>query len=218
MRRPALDGGGSPEALIASPSPAVTLVAVPVEKPDVTITTGDAVHATVGEVAQRVDDVPPHPLDIIEQLQGVQRLDTSADLRQDMNCGGYISWEFVDLHPMVTESEKAYIEICLGMLDHLLADGGGLAPYAQDANPKLVDLIGRQSRCMEPETLLLRSFEALLQREARSGADTIFVEPWHLNSQGTKKIVKLELTTESVVIPATLCWDWDVKLEQRLPM
>eukprot|EP00928_Gymnodinium_smaydae_P080673 TRINITY_DN64324_c0_g1_i1.p1 TRINITY_DN64324_c0_g1~~TRINITY_DN64324_c0_g1_i1.p1 ORF type:complete len:519 (-),score=61.13 TRINITY_DN64324_c0_g1_i1:44-1600(-) len=125
-----------------------------------------------------------------------------------------LSWTFGEMHPMVTEVESAYIQSCLRTLDWMLAQDGGLEQYLSGAPaPGLVGLLGKPRPNMVVAKLLPQSLEAVLLRDLRNGSDSVFVEQGHLVSQGGKKIVKLTLHYQGSDVLATVCWDWDLRLE-----
>jgi len=139
--------------------------------------------------------------------------------------GGF-SWSMETMHPMVTEKERDYIQQCTEALGQDVLLAGGLDEYLRPDSSLRLQLLGlrgaqdggssEDEADEEPSTprrMVRRCLEAKLQRFARSGSDTVFVQPGYLMTQGGKKIVKMKLVLNSDGSNISVCWDWDVKLE-----
>lgn len=130
-----------------------------------------------------------------------------------------------NMHPMVTEGEKVYVVQCLEALAREVELVGGLGEYLRaDCMPRLellrlpTDEVHFDAEPSSPRGVLRRCLEALLQRRARTGGDTVFVQEGYLLSQGVKKIVKMQLRCAGEESNLSVCWDWDVKLEPTLSL
>jgi len=139
--------------------------------------------------------------------------------------GGF-SWSMETMHPMVTEKERDYIQQCTEALGQDVLLAGGLDEYLHPDSSLRLQLLGlrggqdggsEDEADEEPSTprrMVRRCLEAKLQRFARSGSETVFVQPGYLMTQGGKKIVKMKLVLNSEGSNnISVCWDWDVKLE-----
>lgn len=137
--------------------------------------------------------------------------------------GGF-SWSMETMHPMVSEKERHYIQQCTEALGQDVLLAGGLDEYLHPDSSLRLQLLGLRGQDgssedeadEEPSTprrMVRRCLEAKLQRFARSGSDTVFVQPGYLMTQGGKKIVKMKLALNSEGSNISVCWDWDVKLE-----
>lgn len=127
---------------------------------------------------------------------------------------GTLSWELdPKAHPLVTGSEKEFVAACVDDLAQVVQQEGGLGSYAQANNPKQVELLGKNQASNEPAVVLVRSLEAILRMQARTGSDCVFIEPGYITSLGSKKVVQLHLRCDQVIVPLSICWDWDMKLE-----
>eukprot|EP00747_Dinoflagellata_sp_TGD_P165249 gnl/TRDRNA2_/TRDRNA2_186286_c0_seq1.p1 gnl/TRDRNA2_/TRDRNA2_186286_c0~~gnl/TRDRNA2_/TRDRNA2_186286_c0_seq1.p1 ORF type:complete len:565 (-),score=94.73 gnl/TRDRNA2_/TRDRNA2_186286_c0_seq1:141-1835(-) len=119
-------------------------------------------------------------------------------------------------HPMVKEEEKEYILDCLTQLTAILEAEGGLSEYAKEGNLKRAELLGKVEDETPPARILQMSFEKVLQLNARTGGDTIFVASGSILSCGTKKLVKLQLRCNGEDMRVSVCWNWDVRLEHAV--
>jgi len=135
-----------------------------------------------------------------------------------------LSWVFEpNMHPMVQDSEKKYIEDCLEAIASIVeAEGGIRGLVASLAVPaRRAELLGDGAEAMaSPRQALWRCFEARLQQQTRTGGDSVFVQPGHIMSMGAKKILKLQLWCgeegeEEEGSLLSICWDWSVKLEPK---
>lgn len=126
-----------------------------------------------------------------------------------------LSWkEGAARHPMVGDGEREYIDACLMEFRCLLSEVGGISEYMSASCSHRVDLIGKTSPEAKVGEIVSKSLEAILQGNARNGADSLFVQPSFVISMGAKKIVKLELRCDDEPQQISICWDWDVRLEQ----
>jgi len=120
---------------------------------------------------------------------------------------------------MVTADEKAFVTTCLEELSNgsqeLSNLSVGTAAHASDAQRH--EGFGGKDGVATGDMALCRTLEALLHLRARNGADCLFVEPGFITSLGGKKVVQLELRQHEQVVPVSICWDWDFKLEAVAP-
>lgn len=135
------------------------------------------------------------------------------------SCIGALSWEVEKKsHPLVTDGEKTFVVACLEELSRMVEEEGGLRQFAQPDCVRRLQLVSPAKQGgggEEPGVVLLPAFEALLQREARNGGDTIFIEPGSILSLGSKKVLKVRVSCDHADILLSVCWDWDVRLEPR---
>jgi len=129
-------------------------------------------------------------------------------------CSGVLAWEVErKAHPMVTDGEKAYVGACLEELARTIEGAGGLADFARPDCRCRRKLVGPARPGREPAAVLVPCLEAILQQRARTGGDTIFIERGTIMSLGGKKVLKVQLWCDDALMPMSICWDWDVKLE-----
>jgi len=125
---------------------------------------------------------------------------------------GLLSWGLdPHAHPMVTESEKAFVVSCLEVLGERCSRAGAAG---------ITSLLGPQptgAPPLSPRAAFCRALQEVLQDRVRTGADSVFVEPGYLMSLGGKKIVKLWLSCVGSETSLSVCWDWSVKLEPKSP-
>jgi len=133
-----------------------------------------------------------------------------------------LSWVLEpNMHPMVQDGEKEYIEECLVLLRDAIDAEGGLEALAgaKAAAPRRSQLFGEgvEVKSATPQALLRQLFELVLQVQARTGGDGIFVQQGHVLPMGFKKVVKLQLACaeETGEEDLSVCWDWDTRLESR---
>lgn len=131
-----------------------------------------------------------------------------------------------NVHPIVTEAEKAHVAETAAELACLAEEArlGDEETEAEVGRSHLARLAGlpkdsRSRRALSPRALLCRSLEGLLRERSRQGAPSIFVQPGHIMSFGGKKVVKLRMQCVGLGLESSLsvCWDWDVKLESKPP-
>lgn len=135
-----------------------------------------------------------------------------------------ITWQmYPDAHPMVTASEKTYLNQCLESIRRLIKAEGGLLRYCEQRSllppPQLWPANGGEGEDCEGSEdeaeLFRRAFEAMLHQRARTGGDTLFVQTGLLMSFGSKKLVKFQISCNEWDSDLSVCWDWNVKLENR---
>eukprot|EP00930_Biecheleria_cincta_P016227 TRINITY_DN13282_c0_g1_i1.p1 TRINITY_DN13282_c0_g1~~TRINITY_DN13282_c0_g1_i1.p1 ORF type:complete len:414 (+),score=57.98 TRINITY_DN13282_c0_g1_i1:97-1338(+) len=123
-----------------------------------------------------------------------------------------LSWDINDdSHPMEVAGEREFIQDCLRQLAAMLRQHGGVLGY-RDSRKELTD----QELDRGPIETLRRALEAILQTQARTSGDCIFVQNGWVISMGGKKVVKLFVNeSEECEGKLSVCWSWDVKLEPR---
>lgn len=121
---------------------------------------------------------------------------------------------------MVTADEKAFVTACLEELSNGSQELGSLSAGRTSAHTTHAQThreVCSKDRGATGSMSLCRALEAHLQLRARNGADCLFVEPGFITSLGGKKVVQLELRHNEQVVPISVCWDWDMKLEAVAP-
>lgn len=197
-----------PSVLQKSPGIAAALVATPAR--------ARRTPSAFGRVPRQSDSTSPDKP--MCRLRDVEPLpahgEAQAQAPHIASVPSTLLWELdPKAHPLVTGSEKAFVAACVEDLAQIVQLEGGLGAYAQANNPKQVELLGKNRASNEPAVVLVRSLEAILRMQARTGSDCVFIEPGYITSLGSKKVVQLHLRCDQVNVPLSICWDWDMKLE-----
>lgn len=154
-----------------------------------------------------------------DRLTGAEVFDTSAaqsgvDGPSQASSSAF-SWSTVSAHRMVLDEEKAFVASSLDELGVAVTQKGGLKQYAQTS-------FGEDGTVVYMEALplseLLRiGVETSLQRNSRTGGDTVVVLLGSTQTMGMKKEMKVQFVCEDLEAEQLLsvCWDWQVKLERQ---
>lgn len=128
-----------------------------------------------------------------------------------------LTWTVEDkMHHLIADVERAFVEDCLDILNAIVVEAGGIESYMDAECPARADLLGKPKEGATPKQVLIASLEAILQRNARTGGETVHVEQGYLLSSGMKKVMKLEMQcVDQEPAQMSICWAWDVKLENQ---
>lgn len=137
------------------------------------------------------------------------------------DCAPSLSFSMTSAHPMVSPEEKAFIQACFEAFSETVEHEGGFREYAErDDCSTREELAGKPEEDeppFEPEELLRRSCQSMLRQSARNGSDSIHIQIGAMTCMGMKKVAKIEIVCEDFSLQQqfSICWDWDVRLEQR---
>jgi len=164
-----------------------------------------------------MQEAPPFPRELA--------LETPFSAREVVDCSPSapsLSFSIRNTHPMVTPEEKTSLEACLQVFSEAVEQEGGFREYFLRENCELRKALARQFEGDEPqmtaEELLRRSAESMLRQIVRYGGESVTVQLGGICCMGMKKVVKVNVSFEDFEMQQSqlsICWDWDVKLEQK---
>jgi len=131
-----------------------------------------------------------------------------------------LEWEMLpDKHPSEAESERPFLNSCLKLLAQNLDADGGLQPYLVKRK-QLTSALNKaksEAEILNNAAMQMIRFalEDTIQERLRTGGQNLFVQEGWMMSMGNKKVVKLSWRCEGAEGKVSICWDWDVKLEDK---
>jgi len=220
----ALGPGTGEDAAAEAPTPALTPAVLPPAAPrgamsalpvaaqppaEVAAAGRPAAAAAPGACDELVPEPPAARVPAGSPVAAEGPMAPGAEVEASESHKGLLSWSLEPhMHPLVTESEVAFVVTCLEVLGERCLRAGCARSVA---------LLGEPSSQLplSPRDALCTALQGVLQERMRIGADTVFVEPRYLLSLGSKKIVKLRMGFAGEETAMSICWDWGVKMEPK---